>query len=92
MSTSEGSESDCRDSFSSCSENIDVWGESGSKLEEEIFKEQPQNVLFAFEPVGYLGEMDITRSSTNTFFVKSSSTRDPFSCLGASQSDSVTLH
>lgn len=66
MSTSEGSESDCRDSFSSCSENIDVWGESGSKLEEEIFKEQPQNVLFAFEPVGYLGEMDITRSSTNT--------------------------
>ena len=66
MSASEGSESDCRDSFSSCSENIDVCRESGSELEEEIFKEQPQNVLFAFEPVECLGETDITRSPTNT--------------------------
>ena len=66
LSASEGSESDCRDSFSSCSENIDVWSESGSKLEEEIFEEQPQNVLFAFEPVGCLGETDITMSPTNT--------------------------
>ena len=28
------------DSFNSCSERIDVWSESGSKLEEEIFKVQ----------------------------------------------------
>ena len=66
MPASKGSESDCRYSFSSCSENIDVWSESGSELEEEIFEEQPQNVLFAFEPVGYLAETDITRSPTNT--------------------------
>ena len=65
MSASEGSESDCTDSFSSCSENIDVWSESGSELEEEIFEEQPQNVLFAFEPVGCLGETNITTSPTN---------------------------
>ena len=57
--------SDCRDSFSSYSENIDAWSESGSKLEVEILEEQSQNVLFAFEPVGYLGETDISRSLTN---------------------------
>ena len=62
----EGSESDRRGFFSSCSENIDVWSESGSELEEEIFEEQSQNVLFAFEPVGCLGETDIRRSPTNT--------------------------
>ena len=28
MSASEGSESDCRHSFRSCSENIDVWSET----------------------------------------------------------------
>ena len=66
MSASEGSESDCKDSFSSCRENIDVWSESGSELEEEIFEEQPQIVLLAFEPVGCLGETDITRSPTST--------------------------
>ena len=66
MSASEGRESYCRDSFSSCSEHIDVWSESGSELEEEIFEEQSQNVLFAFEPVGCLGGTDISRSSTNT--------------------------
>ena len=66
MSASEGSEFDCRDSFSACSENIDVWHESGSELEEKIFEEQPQNVLFAFKPVGCLGETDITRSPTDT--------------------------
>ena len=65
MSASEGSESDYRDSFSSCRENIDVWSESGSKLEEEIFEEQSKNVIFAFEPVGCLGETDISRSPTN---------------------------
>ena len=65
MSASEGSESYCRDSFSSCSEHIDVWSKSGSKLEEEIFEEQSKNVIFAFEPVGCLGETDISRSPTN---------------------------
>ena len=40
MSVYEGSESYCRDSFSSCSEHIDVWSKSGSELEEEIFEEQ----------------------------------------------------
>ena len=40
MSTSEASESNCRDSFISCSEYIDVWSESGSELKEEIFEEQ----------------------------------------------------
>ena len=60
MSASEGSESYCGDSFSSCGEHIDVWSESGSKLEEEIFKEQSKNVIFAFEPVGCLGETDIS--------------------------------
>ena len=40
MSTSEASESNCRDSFISCSEHIDVWSESGSELKEEIFEEQ----------------------------------------------------
>ena len=39
MSAIEGSKSNCRDSFSSCSENIDVWSESGTELEEEIFEE-----------------------------------------------------
>ena len=63
---SEGSESDRRDFFSSCNENIDVWSESGSELEEEIFEEQSQNVLFAFEPVGCLGDTDMRRSPTNT--------------------------
>ena len=66
MSASEGSESYCRDSFSSCSEHIDVWSKSGSKLEEEIFEEQSKNVIFAFEPVGCLGETDISRSPTST--------------------------
>ena len=66
MSASKGSESYSRDSFSSCDENIDVWKESGSKLEEEIFKEQSENVVFAFEPIGCLGEMGISRSPTNT--------------------------
>ena len=66
MSASEGSESDCRDSFSSYSENIDVWSEIGSELEDEIFEEQSQNVLFAFEPVGCLRATDISRSPTNT--------------------------
>ena len=56
----------CRDSFSSCSEHIDVWSESGSKLEEEIFEEQSKDVIFVFEPVGCLGETDISRSPTNT--------------------------
>ena len=40
MSTSQGSACNCRDSFISCSEHIDVWSESGSELEEEIFEEQ----------------------------------------------------
>ena len=40
MSVYEGSESYCRDSFSSCSEHIDVWSKGGSKLEGEIFEEQ----------------------------------------------------
>ena len=40
VSASEGSESNCGDSFISCSENIDIWSESGSELEEEIFEEQ----------------------------------------------------
>ena len=66
MSASEGSESNCRDSFSSCSEHIDVWSESGSKLEEEIFEEQSKIFIFAFEPVGCLGETDISTSPTNT--------------------------
>ena len=66
MSASEGSESNCRDSFSSCSEHIDVWSESGSKLEEEIFEEQSKNIIFSFEPVGWLGETDISRSQTST--------------------------
>ena len=65
MSASEGSESTCRDSFSSCSEHIDVWSESGSELGEEMFEEQSKNVIFAFEPVGCLGETDISRSPTN---------------------------
>ena len=56
----EGSKSDCRDSFSSCSGNIDVWSESGTELEEEIFEEQSQNVLFAFKSIEYPGETDIT--------------------------------
>ena len=59
MSASEGSKSNCRDFFSSCSENIDVGSESGSELEEEIFKEESQNALYAFEPVGCLGETNI---------------------------------
>ena len=66
MSASEGSESYCKDSFSSCIKHIDVWSESGSKLEEKIFEEQSKNVIFAFEPVGCLGETDISRSPTNT--------------------------
>ena len=66
MSASEGSESNCRDSFSSCSEHIDAWSESGSKLEEEIFEEQSKIFVFVFEPVGCLGETDIIRSPTNT--------------------------
>ena len=66
MSASEGSEPDCRDSFSSYSENVDVWSKSGSELEEEIFEEQSQNVLFAFEPVGCLGDTYISRSPLNT--------------------------
>ena len=66
MSASEGSESNCRDSFSSCSEHIDAWSESGSKLEEEIFEEQSKIFIFAFEPVGCLGETDISTSPTNT--------------------------
>ena len=45
MSASEGSESDCRDSFSSYSEKFDVWSENGSELEEEIFEEESQNVF-----------------------------------------------
>ena len=61
MSASEGSESYCKDSFSSCIKHIDVWSESGSKLEEKIFEEQSKNVIFAFEPVGCLEETDITR-------------------------------
>ena len=69
MSTIEGSKSDGRDSFSSSSdsfgENTDVWSERGSELEEEIFEEQSQNVLFAFEPVGCLGETDISSSPIN---------------------------
>ena len=48
MSASEGSESNCRDSSSFCSEHIDVWSEGGSELEEEIFEEQSKNVIFAF--------------------------------------------
>ena len=60
MSAIEGSKSNCRDSFSSCSENIDVWSESGTELEEEIFEEQSQNALFAFKSVEYPGETDIT--------------------------------
>ena len=84
---SEGSESYCRDSFSSCSEHIDVWSESGSDLEEEIFEEQSKNVIFAFEAIGCLGDTDISRSLRNTkFFVGTSSTRDPFSLPRASQS------
>ena len=66
ISASEDSESDCRNSFSSSSENIDVWRESGSELEEEIFEELSQNFLFAFEPVPCLGETDISRFPTNT--------------------------
>ena len=66
MSASEGSESDCSDSFISCSGIADDWSESGSELEEEIFEEQSQNVLFAFEPVRCLGETDISSSQTNT--------------------------
>ena len=66
MSASEGSESYCRDSFSSCSEHIDVWSKSGSNLEEEIFVEQSKNVIFAFESIGCLGETDSSRSPTNT--------------------------
>ena len=66
---SEGSESYCRDSFSSCSEHIDVWSESGSDLEEEIFEEQSKNVIFAFEAIGCLGETDISRSLRNTKFL-----------------------
>ena len=66
MSPSEGRESNCRDSFISCSEHIDIWSESCSGLEEEIFEEQYKNVIFAFEPVGCLGETDISRSLTNT--------------------------
>ena len=65
MSASQGSESNCRDYFSSCSEHIDVWSENGRELEEEIFEEQSKNV-FCFEPVGCLGETDISRSPTNT--------------------------
>ena len=49
MSPSEGRESNCRDSFISCSEYIDIWSKSGSGLEEEIFEEQFKNVIFAFE-------------------------------------------
>ena len=60
MSAIEGSKSNCRDSFSSCSKNVDVWSESGTELEEEIFEEQSQNVLFAFKSVEYPGETDIT--------------------------------
>ena len=66
MSASEGSESYCKDSFSSCIKHIDVWSESGSKLEEKIFEEQSKNVIFAFEPVGCLEETDITRQQTQT--------------------------
>ena len=66
MSASEGSESNCRDYFSSCSKHIDVWSESGCELEEEIFEEQSKNVIFAFETVGCLEETDISRSPTNT--------------------------
>ena len=66
MSARKGSESYCTDSFSSCSEHIDVWSESGIKLEEEIFEEQTKKFIFAFEPVGCLRETDISRSSTNT--------------------------
>ena len=46
MSGSEGSESNCRDCFSSCSEYTDVWSESDSELEGEIFEEQSKNVVF----------------------------------------------
>ena len=46
--------------------HIDVWSESGSKLEEEIFEKQTKKFIFAFEPVGCLRETDISRSSTNT--------------------------
>ena len=66
MSASKTSESNCSDSFSSCSGHIDVWSESGSKLEEEIFEEQSKNIIFAFEPLVCLGETDISRFPTNT--------------------------
>ena len=66
ISASEDSESDCRNYFSSSNENIDVWRESGSELEVEIFEELSQNFLFAFEPVACLGETDISRFPTNT--------------------------
>ena len=47
MSASKTSESNCSDSVSSCSGHTDVWSESGSKLEEDIFEEQSKNVIFA---------------------------------------------
>ena len=37
-----------RDSFSSCSEHIDVWSEIGNELEDKLFEEQSKNVIFAF--------------------------------------------
>ena len=48
------------------SEHIDVWSESSSELEEEIFEEQSKNVIFAFEPVACLGEADISRFPQQT--------------------------
>ena len=53
MSASEGSESNCRDSFSSCSEHIDVWSESGRGDIRRTIKK-------------CLGETDISRSPTKT--------------------------
>ena len=59
MSANKGSKSDSVPA-------VKILSESDSELEEEVFEEQSQNVLFAFEPVWCLGETDISRCPTNT--------------------------